>query len=79
MDWSSIIVAALALIGSLFGTYVSNNKTKSLIAYRIEQLENKVSKHNNLIDRTYHLEEEYALLEEKLKVANHRIEDLEKE
>ena len=44
---------------------------------RLEQLEKKVAKHNGLVERTYHLEEEAAVFEEKLKVANHRIDDLE--
>ena len=42
-----------------------------LIKYRIEQLEKKVEKHNSVVERTY-------LLEEKIKVANHRIDDLER-
>ena len=44
---------------------------------RLEQLEQKVAKHNSLVERTYHLEESAAVFEEKLKVANHRIDDLE--
>ena len=46
--------------------------------YRIEQLEKKVEKHNNLIERTYAIEQHNAVMDEKIKVANHRIEDLEK-
>lgn len=53
-------------------------KRDALQAYRIEQLEKKVDKHNNLVERTYRLEERTELQEEKIKVANHRIEDLEK-
>lgn len=75
----SIIVAALALVGTLAGSYFSNSKTITLVTYRLEQLEEKVNKHNNLVERTYHLEEGQHLLEQKMKVANHRIEDLEKE
>ena len=74
----SIIVAALALIGTLAGTYFSNRKGVALIAYRLEELEKRVQAHNNLIERTYKLEERTELQEEKIKVANHRIEDLEK-
>lgn len=77
-DISTIIVAVLALIGTLSGAYLSNSKTKALLAYRIEQLEQKVNKHNNLVERTYHLQEEQELIKEKIKVANHRIDDLEK-
>ena len=43
----------------------------TLIKYRIGQLEKKVEKHNSVVERTY-------LLEEKIKVANHRIDDLER-
>jgi type VI protein secretion system component VasK len=74
----TIIVAVLSLIGTLAGTYFSNRKGQILIAYRLEQLEQKVNKHNQVIERTYKLEELTAIQEEKLKVANHRIDDLEK-
>ena len=47
--------------------------------YRIEQLEKKVNAHNNLVERTYKLEENEHLLFEKLKVINHRIDDLKGE
>lgn len=73
-----IIAAVLALCGSLCGTYFANRKASALIAYRLEQLEQKVNKHNNLIERTYALEESVALMDERVKVANHRIADLEK-
>lgn len=74
----AIIVALLGLVGTLAGSYLANRKSTALIAYRLEQLEQKVSKHNNLVERTYALEESVALLEERQKVANHRIDDLEK-
>ena len=60
--------------GSLCGVLVSSKLTQ----YRLEQLEKKVQAHNSLIDRTYRLEERTELQEEKIKVANHRIDDLEK-
>lgn len=78
-DISTIIVAVLALIGTLTGAYLSNSKTKALLAYRLEQLEERVNKHNNLVERTYHIEEEQEIIKEKIKVANHRIDDLEKD
>ena len=61
------IVAVLSLIGTLIGSFGGTQ----LIKYRLEQLEKKVEKHNSIVERTY-------LLEEKIKVANHRIEDLER-
>lgn len=56
MDYATIIVAGISLIGTLAGSYLSNSKTSALISYRIEQLESKVNKHNNLVERTYKLE-----------------------
>lgn len=79
IDISTIIVGVLALIGTLSGAYFSNSKTKALLAYRLERLEERVNKHNNLVERTYHLQEEQELIKEKIKVANHRIDDLEKQ
>ena len=75
-----IIVGVLSLIGTLAGTYFANRKSSALIAYRLELLEKKVDKHNSVVERTFKLEEQAAVLaviEEKIKVANHRIEDLE--
>ena len=73
----TIVVAVLSLAGTLIGTYLANRKSAALIAYRLEQLELKVGKHNNLVERTYALEENVARLDERVKVVNHRIADLE--
>ena len=64
----TVVVAVLSLLGTLIGSFGGTQ----LIKYRIEQLEKKVEKHNSDVERTY-------LLEEKIKVANHRIDDLERE
>ena len=56
---------------------ITNRKSAALIAYRLEQLEQKVQAHNNLVERMYQVEERTELQEEKIKVANHRIDDLE--
>jgi len=67
---TEIVVGVLALIGTLCGAYFSNRKSGALIAYRLAQLEERVNKHNNLIERTYRLEE-------KSNATDHRIKDLE--
>ncbi len=72
----SVIVGVLALIGTLAGAYFSNRRSAAVIAYRLETLEKKVQAHNNLVERTYHLEEQSAIHEEKLKAADHRIDGL---
>ena len=74
----TVLVALLSLVGTLAGAYLSNRKNTALLAYRLEQLENKVNKHNQVIERTYKLEEREAVMQEQIRVANHRIEDLEK-
>lgn len=74
---SSIIVAILALAGTLVGSFLAHRKTSALIAYRLEQLERKVDLHNNAIERLYDLESRADVVDEKLKVADHRIQDLE--
>ena len=75
----AIIVAVLGLVGTLAGSYFANRKSTALVIYRLEQLEQKVSKHNNLVERTYKLEEHLAVVDESIKVANHRIADLERD
>lgn len=75
----TIIIALISLIGTLGGTFGGILATSKLTNYRIEQLEKKVDRHNSIIERTYRLEENDKLLEEKLKAANHRIDDLERE
>lgn len=74
----TIIVAILSLIGTLTGSFLAHRKSTALLAYRLEELEKKVDKHNQVIERTYHLEEQTALAEAEFKRVNHRLEDLER-
>ena len=55
-----------------------HDKTIALIDYKLEQLSARVDKHNSVVERVYHLEERSEVQEERIKVANHRIDDLEK-
>ena len=52
-------------------------ESNSIIVYRLEQLEKKMTLHNNVIERVYALEKDADVLKEKINVANHRINDLE--
>lgn len=56
-----------------------HSETIQLINYKLEELTKRVDKHNNVIERTYRLEEKTAIQDEQIKVANHRIDDLEDE
>ena len=69
---TEIIVAALSLLGTLGGSLGGILVSSKMTNYRIQQLENKVAEHNNFARRM-------PVVEEQIKVANHRIEDLEKE
>ena len=72
-----VIVAIISLIGTLGGTFGGILTSSKLTNYRIEQLENKVEKHNKVVERVYNLEKHEAVIEEEIKVINHRIDDLE--
>ena len=76
---TEITTALIALFGTALGTFGGIVASSKLTIYRIEQLEKKVDKHNSVMERTYKLEQCQELWDEKLKVANHRIEDLENE
>lgn len=75
---ASCITGFVTLVVCLITQKAAHDKTEALLVYRLSELERKVDKHNNLIERTYELERRTALQEEKIKVANHRIDDLEK-
>ena len=72
-----VIVALIGLLGSGAGAFGGILVSSKLTQYRLEQFERKVEVHNGVIDRVYKLEERTELQEEKIEVANHRIEDLE--
>ena len=74
---TEVVVALVGLEGSSLGSLAGVVASAKLTAYRLEQLEKKVDKHNTVIERTYKLEETQAVMEEQIKVANHRIADLE--
>lgn len=74
---TEIIVALITLVGTIVGTFSGIVVSSKLVNYRIGQLEKKVDKHNQVIDRVYKLEQIDAVHEEEIKVANHRISDLE--
>ena len=75
----SIIVGVLALVGTLVGSWSSNNKVAALISYGVGQLENKVEKHSQVIERSFKLEERTEIQEVEIKHAYERIDKLEKE
>ena len=78
MELISPIVASLITgLLSLLGVYLANRKSAALMEYRLEQLEKKVDIHNQVIDRTYKLEERTELQEAELHRQNERLKILE--
>lgn len=75
---AELVIAIISMAGTMSGSYFANRKSTALVAYRLEQLEKKQDIHNGVIDRVYKLEKGVALNKEDIKVANHRIEDLER-
>lgn len=75
---SAVITGVVAIVVCLLNSHHQASTTRNLIEYKIDELTKRVDKHNHVVERTYKLEELTALQEEKIKVANHRIEDLEK-
>ena len=64
MEWIAFAASAVTALLSFLGVYISNRKQTVLVSYRLEQLEKKVDKHNQVIERTFKLEQ--------------RVDDLEK-
>lgn len=74
---SACISAGATLIVCLITNRVQQGRTRALLEYKLDELTKRVDKHNNIIERTYNLEEQSILMAEKIKEANHRIADLE--
>lgn len=68
---NEVIVAIVALAGTLFGSFGGIITSSKLTSFRLQALEQKVDKHNSFAERI-------PLVEEKIKVLNHRVEDLER-
>ena len=61
-----VIVASLSLAGTLIGSLAGILTANKLTNYRIQQLEEKVEKHNQVIERVYNLEKQEAVIEEEI-------------
>lgn len=83
---AALIGGAVTLFVCLINNHFQNkaiqakhNETIALVVYRLDELTKKVEKHNGVIERTFKLEEAAAIYDEKMKVVNHRLHDLEDE
>lgn len=69
---NEIIIAFISVLGTVLGSFGGILTSSKLTSFRLEKLEEKVDKHNNFAERM-------PVIEEQIKVINHRIDDLEKE
>lgn len=66
-----IIIAIIGIVGSALGSFGGVVSSQKMVKYRLTKLEEKVDKHNNLVERM-------SAIEIRNKVCEHRIENLEK-
>ena len=69
MDWTTLAVAGMSLVGTLAGTFGGILVSNKLTTHRVAQLEKRVAAHNSLVERTYKLEG-------RMQEAEHDIRDL---
>ena len=75
---AAVISGAVTMVVCLVNNHAQAEKTRALLDYRLSELEKKVDEHNHLVERTFRLEGDMEVVHEQIKVANHRIEDLER-
>lgn len=69
--WVQLIIGCLTAVGTILGVVSANNKHDAVVDVKLDNLTAEVRKHNNFAQRI-------PVIEEQIKVANHRIDDLEK-
>ena len=74
---SAVITGVVAVVVCIINSHYQANATRNLIEYKLGELTKRVDKHNNVIERVYKLEQHEAVVDEQIRVANHRIADLE--
>jgi predicted Holliday junction resolvase-like endonuclease len=76
---TALISGGVTLLVCLLTNHYQQSQVMAVLQVKLEELTRQVNKHNQLVERTYRLEEQMHVHEEKIKVANHRIDDLERE
>lgn len=60
----AVVVALITLVGNGMGCFFANRATQNLMSYRLNELERKVEKHNNVVERTYKIEQDVSVIKE---------------
>lgn len=77
--WAALISGGVTLAVCLVSNHAQAEKTRALLEYRLGQLEQQVARHNRVVERTFRLECDTEVIQEQIRVANHRIKDLEQQ
>jgi len=75
---ATVIAALLSAAAAIIVSAIQHRKSDALIEYKLGEVIKRQDKHNKLIERMFKAEENISILDEKIKAANHRIDDLEK-
>lgn len=73
---AAIVTGAVTLAVSLVNNYFQQNRTRALLEYKLNELTERVNKHNNLVERTYRLEEQLSVANEKLRSISQKLKEL---
>ena len=76
--WATIGASLISAAAAILVSVIQHRKSTALIEYKVDELKKEVEKHNNLVERTFELEKDVEVIRNDIKVANHRIDDLEK-
>ena len=76
--WATIGAALISAAAAILVSIIQHRKSTALIEYKVDELKKEADKHNNLVERTFELEKDVEVIRNDIKVANHRIDDLEK-
>ena len=74
-----VIVGLLSLAGTLIGTIAGILASNNMAMYRIQQLEKKVDQHNQIVIRTFKLEESQAVTDEQIKTIFKKLDSIKKD
>lgn len=75
--FAAIVTGVITLAVCLVNNYFQQSKTRALLEYKLNELTERVNKHNDLVERTYRLEEQVSITNEKVKELTRRLHALE--
>ncbi|MBR5534874.1 MAG: hypothetical protein IKU62_08530 [Ruminiclostridium sp.] len=73
----ALVSGGVTLAVCLINNFLQQGRTRALLEYKLSELTQRVNKHNDLVERTYRLEEQVSLSDERLKELTRRLDKLE--